>query len=124
MQLVKFSKHNVYKPETILIEENKPFSAFHLIMTGQADIKYKKKHICQLGPGSFAGEMAFLDNKNTNASIISTQELTSLSWSKPDLLKMQKKKPKLFAHLEHALGLNLIKKIEKSNEIKLSTSSK
>lgn len=94
--------------------QNQPVTSLILLKEGITDVIEDGHIIASLGSGFFVGEMSFLTGKMANATaIIASDTVCYLVWDRSKLAKLKIKDPQLYEKLEHAISINLIRKIEK-----------
>lgn len=63
------------RPGRRLIDQGTFPHEFMVIETGSAEVTHDGKHLAELGPGDFFGEMALLEKHRRTATVIATSEL-------------------------------------------------
>ncbi len=62
----------------ILCEEGKPGFEFFFILEGRAIVRKRGRKVATLGPGQYFGELALLDRRPRNATVVSETAMTLL----------------------------------------------
>ena len=60
------------------MKEGARANSFIVIVDGEAVVRKKGRKVATLGPGDFAGELALLQNRDRNATVVASGELTAL----------------------------------------------
>lgn len=61
-----------------LMKEGARANSFIILVEGNAIVRKKGRKIAKLGPGDFAGELALLQNRDRNATVVADGPLTAL----------------------------------------------
>ena len=61
-----------------VVEEGTPGEGFYLIVTGDAEISRGGRHVTNLGPGQYFGELSLLDEAPRNATVTAQTPMTLL----------------------------------------------
>ena len=67
-----------HPPGHTLVREGLPAHGFHLLVDGQVDVSSGGHSRRTLGPGSFFGELALIDEGKRSASVTATTQVTEL----------------------------------------------
>lgn len=117
LKFMTFSKKFNKKMGDILVTEGEKVSEVMLINKGLVSVFKKMKHITDLPEGFFVGEMSFLTEESANATVIVSGEyFEGFAWSKVELAQMDSNNPDLYAKFKQAIGINLIRKIDRSSD--------
>lgn len=76
-----------------LIWEKTPADNAYLILEGEVSIRRDKEEIATLSAGDFIGEMAIVDRKLRNASVVTTTEVTVLNFPYDDVRDLSARIP-------------------------------
>jgi CRP/FNR family transcriptional regulator, cyclic AMP receptor protein len=88
----------------VLVEEGDLPTKFFVLLSGHATVHREGRHITDIGPGDFFGEVGVLSMEARNASVIATTPVrvaTALGWDLRESLEAQ---PELRAVLVEAAG--------------------
>lgn len=86
----------------VLVEEGDLPSKFYVLLSGYVTVHREGRHITDLGPGDFFGEMGVLSLEGRNASVIATtpaEVAVAMGW---DLRQLLDQMPELKSRLEAA----------------------
>jgi CRP-like cAMP-binding protein len=87
-KVVKAGRHVHLPADWSLIWEKTPADKAYLIVEGKVSVRKGKEEIATLGPGDVIGEMAIVEHKLRNASVVSTTPLEVIHFTKEDLNKL------------------------------------
>jgi CRP/FNR family cyclic AMP-dependent transcriptional regulator len=77
-QIARACDEVAVEPEAIVVEEGTPGEGFYLIATGEAEITRGGRHVTNLGPGQYFGELSLLDEAPRNATVTAQTSMTLL----------------------------------------------
>jgi CRP/FNR family transcriptional regulator, cyclic AMP receptor protein len=73
----------------VMLEQNETFikrgehdSSFYILLSGEVTVTVNKKHIADVGPGHFIGEVGFICNEPRSATVKSLTEIIALRITK------------------------------------------
>lgn len=75
---------------TVLVEEGDLPTSFHVILDGHVTVHRDGRHLGDLGPGDYFGEVGVLSLETRNASVIATTPVrvaTAMGWDLRTLLE-------------------------------------
>jgi len=77
------SKRLNFKKGEVLVQQAKQVKTVYLLVKGRAKVEVSKMKIAEVGPGEICGEMAFLENSLSSASVIASEdvEAAAIDWS-------------------------------------------
>lgn len=73
----------------VLVEEGELPTTFHVILEGNVTVHAEGRHLADLGPGDYFGEVGVLSMAHRNASVIATTPIrvaTAMGWDLRTLL--------------------------------------
>lgn len=108
---INFTKNDM------LIEEKKESEYFYLFFNGLAKVKLNGNIIAYLEEGSFVGEMGFLNNSKSSASVFANSDAVVYRWNKKLIKELMSKDRQLENSINAVLSNALIGKIDKINSI-------
>ena len=82
--LIKAGARQVqFAPGDILIKQDSPGGSMFFLRSGSARIEANGTTLARIGPGQICGEIAFLDSRNSSASVIAEQEVEAdaIDWA-------------------------------------------
>ena len=97
----------------VLLEQDEPISQLALVSGGTASVEIDGRHIADVGPGQFIGEMGFLTQQPASASVVSRIPLDILSWPAERLREYLQDAPQLHVKFQGILGADLVEKLKK-----------
>lgn len=77
-EIARLSTELTFKDGKELMKEGARANSFIVIVDGEAVVRKKGRKVATLGPGDFAGELALLQNRDRNATVVASGELTAL----------------------------------------------
>lgn len=76
-----------------LMSEKQPADKAYLIIEGDVSVRKGKEEVARLGPGDVIGEMAIVNHKLRNASVVSLTPLEVIHFTSEGLTKLLKDVP-------------------------------
>ena len=76
-----------------LVSEGRFGYEFFVIEDGKAEVVSDKKHVADLGPGDFFGEMALLGNTTRSADVITSTPVTAMVMTDTAFRSLTRKMP-------------------------------
>jgi len=95
----------------VLVESGKHPSHVLIVEDGNVEVVVSGKTITELGPGSFVGEMSFLTGDAPRADVRTRGACHVFAWPKDALARALKDNPELRAHVQMAIGQDLVQKL-------------
>jgi CRP-like cAMP-binding protein len=86
-----------------LVHEGAFAYEFFAIEDGTAEVTREGRHVADLGPGDFFGEIGSLERGARNATVTATSPLTAIVMSAGDFRRMSKELPQVAAAIEAAV---------------------
>lgn len=86
-------------------------SELFLIKKGLVEVIVNEEPLVSLGPHYYLGEMGFLTNKQSTATIVAKEDVEVIAWEKSTLAKLEQNDASLYTTLYRSIAENLIKKI-------------
>jgi CRP/FNR family cyclic AMP-dependent transcriptional regulator len=84
----------VAEPGALVIDQGRVGLECYVILRGQAGIYVGGEHVATLGPGSMVGEMALIEHRPRNASVVAETALRLLSFDPPAFKRLLEEMPK------------------------------
>ena len=78
-KLVGKSKRTSHSAGQDITEQDKGSLAFHLVLSGSADVTVHGKKVRSLGPGEYFGEISMIDGRPRSATVTASSPLTTLA---------------------------------------------
>ncbi len=95
----------------LVVERGKHPSHVLLLSEGKVQVAVEGRTITELGPGSFVGEMSFLTGDTPRADVRTREPCVFFAWPKDPLARMLKDNAELRAHVQMAIGQDLVQKL-------------
>jgi CRP-like cAMP-binding protein len=73
---------------------------FMVLESGTAEVTHDGKHLADLGPGDFFGEMALLEEQRRMASVVTTSEATVIVMHARNFRAMEEAMPEVAARIK------------------------
>ena len=97
----------VVEPGRIIVEQGTLGTEFYLIVSGTAAVRRNNRKIASLGAGQHFGELALLDRKPRNATIVSETEMDLLVLGQREFNGLLETTPSLARKLMSAMAARL-----------------
>ena len=111
------------KPGEVLIAEGTRPGRVLVLAAGRAVVKAGGRDVGALGRGQFAGEMSFLTDAPTSASVEVVESVRFVSWPTAGLERCLAKHPQLRAALQLVMGRDLAAKLRERRTWAVAPSS-
>ncbi|MCW8450525.1 cyclic nucleotide-binding domain-containing protein [Legionella quinlivanii] len=109
VKLIKLSKEGEARTAA-LMSRDQPVSRVLLLTEGKA-LVYCDKHIIELKPYHFLGEMSFFNNQLATADVIVKEPVKFIYWEYETLKRLQERQPGLFIFMLEAIGKDMVLKL-------------
>lgn len=86
--VVDAGRHVNLPAQWSLIWEKTPADKAYLIVDGEVSVRRNKEEIARLGPGDVIGEMAIVEHKLRNASVVSLTPVEVIHFTKESLQQL------------------------------------
>lgn len=83
-----------------LIEQGDLSYKFFVLLEGSAEVEHSGRHLANLGPGDFFGEMGILDKARRNSEVLATSPVRLAVMAGWDLRELMEDHPKIRYHVE------------------------
>lgn len=78
-KLVGFSKRTTHSSGQEITKEDLGSLAFHLILSGTADVTIRGEKVRSLGPGDYFGEVSMIDGRPRSATVTASSDLETVA---------------------------------------------
>lgn len=77
------SKRISFKRGDVLVPQRKQIKTIYLLVKGRVKVEVSKMKVAEVGPGEICGEMAFLENSVSSATVIAAEDIeaAAIEWS-------------------------------------------
>ena len=99
----------------VLVERGEDPEYLYFIYGGRAEVQVDGEVVATLVPNQFVGEMSFLTKEPASATVIASEPLRLIRWSRTKLSTLLSEQPKLLLALQATISLDLLAKL-RSNE--------
>ncbi|MBA2651136.1 MAG: cyclic nucleotide-binding domain-containing protein [Tatlockia sp.] len=113
LTLMKFTEKSLVTDDYIIKENT--IADVSLILEGQVRILVGTNRITDLGELSIIGEISYLTNKNSIASVKAIKTVNFHTWSRVNLKKLKRKYPKVYYKFYEHLIESVSTKLRKQN---------
>lgn len=90
------------QPGAVLIDQGDVGLECFLVVEGEAGISSRGEHVASIGPGSIVGEMALIDHRPRNASVVAQSPMRLLSF---DIAAFKRLLDEMPVARDHIIGL-------------------
>jgi len=111
LKLLKLATWTTATSGQRIIEQDATLNNLMVVYSGNASVQVGEKEVAKLKDGQFMGEMSYLTDSKTNASVVAQTPLRYVSWSKDQLRNFLGRNPDLRATLQMILGVDLVAKV-------------
>jgi drug/metabolite transporter (DMT)-like permease len=91
-----------------LLDQGAPADAFFVIERGRANVRQDDRHIAELGPGDFFGELALLRGGSRTASVVAASDMRVRVIAEPEFAPMMRRLPTLARSVRQAASERLV----------------
>jgi drug/metabolite transporter (DMT)-like permease len=92
-----------------LLSQGAPADAFFLIERGRASVRQGDRHIAELGPGDFFGELALLGGGTRTASVVAASEMRVRVVAEPEFASTMRSLPTLARSVRDTASRRLVR---------------
>ena len=87
-----------------LIEQGDLSYKFFVLLEGSAEVEHSGRHLADLGPGDFFGEMGILDKRRRNSEVLATSPVRLAVMASWDFRSLLEDHPKIRYQVEQTAG--------------------
>jgi len=110
--LIKAGARQVrFLPGDVLIQQNSPGGTLYLFDSGTARIEANGSTLAYVGPGQICGEIAFLDNGTSSASVVAEEEVEADAINWAELHRIFRMFPHVGARFYQSLAVMLSRRL-------------
>ena len=102
-ELGRYADEVDVKEGTELVKEGDWAYEFFAIEDGQAEVVRDGKHVADLGPGDFLGEMGAVDHGRRQASVVARSAMTLMVMTDRDFQRVMYEMPKVAEQIRNAI---------------------
>ncbi len=113
VKLVGIAEWKHAKEGDILLRQDEKVSQLALISTGRAGVELDGRHIAEVGPSQFVGEMGFLTEEPASANVVARLPMDYLCWPVPTLREFLRDNPQIHVKVQGILGTDLVEKLRR-----------
>ncbi len=111
MKLMALAEHKTASEGQELLRQHAPVKQLTLISKGRGKVELDGRHVAEVGPGQFVGEMGFLTQQNASASVIACLPVEYFAWPADQLRSLFEEAPQLHVKVQGILGIDLVEKL-------------
>ncbi|MFT7580787.1 MAG: serine/threonine protein phosphatase PrpC [Myxococcota bacterium] len=97
--IAPYFDHRILKAGEVLCREGEVGDTFFILTKGRAAVTHGETHLTELGPGSYAGEIALTRAGPRTATITALAQSEALALSRPRFLELVRRRPDIGARL-------------------------
>ena len=94
-----------------LLAQQKPVPALMLLTTGRGIVELDGRHVADVFPGQFVGEMGYLTEQDASARVVASATTDYLAWPTAKLRSLLAAAPTLHVKFQAVLGCDLVSKL-------------
>lgn len=114
--LIKAGAQQVrFKPGDVMIQQDSPGGTLYLLDRGTARIEASGATLAHLGPGQVCGEIAFLDNGTSSASVIAEDEVEADAINWAELHRIFRMFPHVGSRFYQSLSVMLSRRLRETS---------
>ena len=98
-----------------LLHEGRFPHEFFAILEGTVEVTKAGKHVANLGPGDFFGEIAIVERERRTATVVATTPLRAIMMFAPEFELMQSEMPTLAPRVHQAIRVRLARDADASS---------
>lgn len=99
--------------DQVVLEQGSAVDNLILLTNGRGAVELDGRHIADIGPGEFVGEMGFLTGQPASANVVTRLPVEYLSWDVDSLRAYFDESPQLHAKMQGILGVDLVGKLRR-----------
>lgn len=108
-----------YSAQETILQQDITTDRLYYLLDGNVKVDFSRVYgtdvLAYLGSGEFVGEVSFLDDGESSASVTAVQKVEMLELSRQELEKLLEADPGLAARFFHTLATTLARRIRASN---------
>ena len=108
-----------YSPQQVILQQDITPDRIFYLLDGTVKVDFSRVYgtdvLAYLTPGEFIGEVSFLDQGESSASVTAVKAVEMLELSRDDLEQLLDADPALAARFFHTLATTLARRIRTSN---------
>ncbi len=108
-----------YAPEQVILQQDTRPDSIYYLLDGMAKVDFSRVYgtdvLAYVGAGEFVGEVSFLDQGESSASVRAVKSVEMLELSRTDLDALLEADPALAARFFHTIASTLARRIRASN---------
>ena len=94
-----------------LLAQDQAVSDLMIVSSGCTHVAMDGRHVAEIGPGQFIGEMGFLTGEDSSARVVAAMPIDYLSWPVVELRAMLVASPMLHLKFQGILGSDVVAKL-------------
>jgi len=111
MKLVSTAEYKTAVVNQPLLRQGEPVAELAVISKGLGRVQVDGRHVAEVSPGQFVGEMGFLTQQNASANVIASLPVEYLAWPAGKLRSLFAANPQLHVKMQGILGIDLVEKL-------------
>lgn len=111
MKLLSVAEYKNAEPGDEMLKQNKAVEHLTLLAKGRCRVEVDGRHVAEVTPGQFVGEMGFLTEQEASASVIVSLPAEYVCWPINDLNNLFRDDRALHVKVQGILGVDLVEKL-------------
>lgn len=112
-KLLNFAAWERAAPSQRIVKQGAPLDRIMVIYSGHVSVQVDGMEVAQLKEGQFIGEMSFLTDATTSASVVARDDVEYVAWPQHALKRFLDRNPELRAALQMVIGVDLAAKLRR-----------
>ncbi len=115
-KLLKFAEWREARAGEEVCRQGEMLKDIMVVFSGYCSVHVDGREVATLRPGQFFGEMSYLTNSVTTASVVATEPLRFVAWPRDKLTAFLDRNADLRSLMQTIIGVDLVQKLQTTHE--------